>query len=196
MYTWPLYSDARILQEEATKTQEGDGHEQPSRPATPPRRGTLPRQPSCILCGAVCLQHIEAAPWLCGVQLHALHAVGALRKHFLQAREQSRAGQGQASRGTAVGWRRSGGGSQARLPPLAPRSCCPGWRAGGRRSPSHTRTLMSSRSGCRQAGQEGGKAIARLVRSYAAGRQTRGTAAPASRVTHHGGRRSGRSAAR
>ena len=52
-------------------------------------------------CLSATLQHIEAAPWLCGVQLHALHAVGALRKHFLQAREQSRAGPGK--RGTAVG---------------------------------------------------------------------------------------------
>ena len=91
-------------------------------------------------------------PWLCGVQLHALHAVRPLREHLLRAGKGGEAGRW-AQAGTSG---RAGAGSPAALPAPPPRRpASPRARpvAPSDRS-TDDRTLISRRSGCSE-GTEG-----------------------------------------
>lgn len=99
------------------------------------------------------------APWLRGVQLHALHAVRPLREDFLRQARQGAGGAGNAGgsagRQASAPTRRATGGERRR-----PRR----WPQGRHRpliaaGSLHRRpTLMSSRSGCRQGKRGAGQA--------------------------------------
>lgn len=107
------------------------------------------------------------APWLCGVQLHALHAVRPLREHLLQADRQA-GGRGSRRAGAERQWAgRQEAGARSR-------GTCgglPGLPRGRLRAPSAippSLALMSRRSGCR-GGQERSAGVGQGVKQVQAG---------------------------